>query len=208
VPERFETVEMANLDWKAAYNLLVSAIAPRPIAFVSTLGTSGVANLAPFSFFVAGGSNPPSLAYSPVLNGDGSEKDSLRNARETGEFVVNVVHREMAEGMNRASASLPSHLSEWDVSGFTTLPSSQVRPARVAESLVQFECRLFQVVEHGAGPGAARYVIGEVLVAHVAHELLRDGVIDGTVIRPIARMGGPNYVDTGAMELFQLQRPK
>lgn len=195
------------LSWKEAYTLLTETIAPRPIAFVSTLSPEGVANLAPFSFFIVGGANPPSLAFSPVVGGAGGEKDSLRNVRATGEFVVNLVHREMAEGMNRASASMPPHESEWDVCGFATLPSERVRPARVAESRVQFECRLFQVVEHGDGPGAARYVIGEVVMVHVAASLIREGKIDATAVESIARLGGPHYIDMGNLERFELKRP-
>lgn len=207
VETEFATVRMEDLSPKEAYNVLVSAISPRPIAFVSTVSLTGVANLAPFSFFVAGGANPPSLVFSPVLNADGGEKDSLRNVRETGEFVVNIVHRPMAEGMNRTSAPLLPHESEWEPSGFTALRSVLVGPPRVAESLVQFECRLFSIVEHGAGPTAARYIIGEVLLAHVAPSLMEAGRIQGDRIRPIARMGGPNYVDTEALELFRLDRP-
>lgn len=198
---------MDALSWKEAYTLLTETIAPRPIAFVSTISAEGVPNLAPFSFFIVGGANPPSLAFSPVLGGAGQEKDSLRNVRETGEFVVNLVHREMAEGMNRASASLPPDHSEWDVCGFATLPSQKVRPARVAESRVQFECRLFQVVEHGTDPGAARYVIGEVVMAHLAAPLVREGKIDAAAVQSIARLGGPHYVDMGRLETFELKRP-
>lgn len=195
------------LSWKEAYTLLTETIAPRPIAFVSTVSKEGVANLAPFSFFIVGGANPPSLAFSPVVNGTGGEKDSLRNVRDTGEFVVNLVHREMAEGMNQASASLPPHHSEWDVCNFATLPSERIRPARVAESRVQFECRLFQIVEHGDGPGAARYVIGEVVMVHVAAALIKEGKVDAMAVESIARLGGPHYIDMGNLERFELKRP-
>jgi flavin reductase (DIM6/NTAB) family NADH-FMN oxidoreductase RutF len=198
---------MEELSWQEAYALLSMTVAPRPIAFVSTISPEGVPNLAPFSFFAVGGSNPPSLAFSPVLGSSGREKDSLRNVRTSGEFVVNLVHRSMADGMNRASVSLPSDTSEWAVGGFTALPSLRVHPARVAESRVQFECRLHQIVEHGEGPGAARYVIGEVLVAHVAMDVLRDGKIDPDLLEPIARLGGSDYIDTGNLQRFALKRP-
>lgn len=198
---------MEALSWKEAYSLLTETIAPRPIAFVSTISKEGVANLAPFSFFIVGGANPPSLAFSPVVGSAGQEKDSLRNVRDTGEFVVNLVHREMADGMNRASASLPPHESEWDLCGFATLPSERVRPARVAESRVQFECRLFQIVEHGTEAGAARYVIGEIVMAHIATPLVKEGKIDATAVESIARLGGPHYIDMGNLERFELKRP-
>jgi flavin reductase (DIM6/NTAB) family NADH-FMN oxidoreductase RutF len=192
VTHRFDEMPPA-----AAYALLTQVIQPRPIAFVSTLSLSGVQNLAPFSFFMAGGSNPPSICFSPVLSGGGLEKDTLRNIRDTGEFVVNTVDRTMAEGMNATSVALGPHESEWHLSGFTPEPSELVRPPRVAESLAQMECRLFEIVSHGEGHTAARYVIGEVLRLHVRPEGF------GT----IARMGGPDYIDSATGEHFSIARP-
>ncbi len=208
VPESFVTVPMVDLSPREAYALLTAAIAPRPIAFVSTVSANGVANLAPFSFFMAGGANPPSLMFSPVLNSDGSMKDSLQNVMDTKEFVVNTVHRPMASGMNETSAAFPSHVSEWEVSGFTPLASLQVKPARVAESLVQFECRLFQVVSHGAGPTSAQYVIGEVVVGHFSQELWDQDRRRIQDPRSIARMGGADYIDIALQEIFTLERPQ
>ncbi len=191
-----------------SYALLTAFIQPRPIAFVSTVSADGVANLAPFSFFMAGGSNPPSVCFSPALNSKGLEKDSLRNIQATGEFVINTVHREMAEGMNACSASLGPQVSEWDCAEFTPLPSLKVKPARVAESLAQMECRLHTIVEHGFGVSSARYVIGEVVQFHASKELFDGDVIDVAKIETIARMGGPGYIDTGSLQLFELQRPR
>jgi flavin reductase (DIM6/NTAB) family NADH-FMN oxidoreductase RutF len=192
------THRLDEMSATEAYALLTAVIQPRPIAFVSTLSLSGVANLAPFSFFTAGGSNPPSVCFSPTLNGAGREKDTLRNIRETREFVVNTVDRTMAEGMNATSAAFAAEESEWEPSGFTPLSSDLVGPARVAESLAQMECRLFEIVEHGDGPSAARYVIGEVLRLHLR---------PGTFVS-IARMGGPEYLDTARAETFGLTRPR
>jgi flavin reductase (DIM6/NTAB) family NADH-FMN oxidoreductase RutF len=188
-----------------AYRLLTSAVVPRPIAFVSTVSKDGVANLAPFSFFMVGGANPPSLMVAPTLNGRQEEKDSLRNIRDTGEFVVNTVHRAMANGMNEASAALPSDQSEWPRTGFTPVPSSLVKPPRVAESLIQLECRLFQVINHGEGPIAARYVLGEVVLMHVDESLW-----DGEKMRPaelISRLGGAEYLDLADGSRFEMERP-
>lgn len=201
--ESFATIRMAELSSIEAYDLLAAVVVPRPIAFVSTCSQSGVANLAPFSFFMVGGSNPPSLMYSPTLNARGEEKDSLRNVRETGEFVVNLVHREMAQGMNATSFAYGPEESEWIASGFTPISSIEVSPARVKEALVQFECRLHEVVEHGQGPNAARYVIGEILVAHVNEELH----INPHEIRLISRIGGRNYLDMASGEIFEMGRP-
>ncbi len=201
---QFATYEMASLSSVAAYDLLASVVVPRPIAFVSTLSATGVANLAPFSFFMVGGSNPASLMYSPTLNSRAEEKDSLRNVRETGEFVVNLVHRPMAVGMNETSFSFGPDESEWDASGFTPIPSASVTPSRVGEALVQFECKLFKVVEHGNGANAARYVIGEIVIAHLAEELVENP----HEVRLISRMGGRNYLDMADGSIFELNRPK
>lgn len=191
------THRLDELPFAEAYALLTAVVQPRPIAFVSTLSAEGVPNLAPFSFFMAGGSNPPSVCFSPALSGKGLEKDTLRNVRATGEFTVNTVDRAMALGMNATSASLTPEESEWETSGFTMEPSERVRPARVRESLAQMECRLFQVVEHGEGPSAARYIIGEVVRLHLA-----EGAFE-----TVARMGGPEYLDTATGERFTLERP-
>ena len=154
---------------------------------------------------MVGGANPPSLMIAPTLTGTGSEKDSLRNIRENGEFVVNTVHRAMAAGMNEASASLPPHESEWPRTGFTPQASSFVRPPRVAESLAQLECRLFQVIEHGDGPGSARYILGEILAIHVADDWVENGRI--LPLPLLSRLGGADYLDMQDRETFQLDRP-
>jgi len=192
-----QSIELKSISPLDGYKLLTNLVVPRPIALVSTIGADGVPNLAPFSFFMLGGSNPASLMISPTLTGKGLMKDTLRNIRETGEFVVNLVTREMADDMNQTSRNLPANESEWSWTKFAALPSSMIAPERVLESPVHLECKLFEVVEHGQGPNAARYVIGEVLMAHF--EDSGSGLI--------ARLGGPEYVDLGTVESFELQRP-
>ena len=154
-----------------AYTLLTHAIAPRPIAWVSTLSAAGEPNLAPYSYFNAGGQNPPSVVFVPNTSPDG-EKDTLRNIRETGEYVVNVASRTQAAAMNATAAGLPHGESEWDAAGLTPVPSELVKPGRVPGCPFALECRLHEIVPHGEGPGAANYVIGEVVFAHVAADLL------------------------------------
>lgn len=204
---RFVSVDPLELRIRERYELLTSAVAPRPIAFVSTISSAGIANLAPFSFFMAGGSNPPSVMFAPALNRQGEPKDSLRNVQETGEFVINSVTRGQAQGMNETSYDYPHEFNEWEVSGFTQLPSDLVAPPRVAESLVQMECKLHMIAEHGEGNGGARYVIGEVVRVHVAEDCWTGSGIDASIYKPISRMGGPNYLDTEAMEMFVMPRP-
>ncbi|MBC8063379.1 MAG: flavin reductase family protein [Chlorobia bacterium] len=203
---RFTTLDFADIPGSQAYDVLVATVHPRPIAFVSSISGAGHLNLAPFSFFMVGGSNPPSLVFSPTLSAHGP-KDTLRNIEETGEFVVNLVHREIAHSMNLTAKGYPHEISEWEKVGLSPLPSQLVKPPRVAESLVHFECRLFQIVSHGDGAGASRYVIGEVLAAHLAEDLWDGQAVVDAKVRPIARMGGPNYLDTAALEFFEMKRP-
>jgi flavin reductase (DIM6/NTAB) family NADH-FMN oxidoreductase RutF len=191
-----KSIDPADLSPIETYNLLVSVVVPRPIALVSTLSAGGVANLAPFSFFMVGGANPPSLMVSPVLGNEQREKDTLANIRATGEFVVNLVNFEMRDGMNQAGRPLDE--SEWEASGFTSLPSDLVKPCRVQESPVHLECRLHEIVHHGEDTLSARYIIGEIVRFHVTEG-------GGSAI---ARLGGPEYLDLGSMTKFELGRPQ
>jgi flavin reductase (DIM6/NTAB) family NADH-FMN oxidoreductase RutF len=199
-----------NIGYKGmdAYDLLVAVVAPRPIAFVSTVSLLGKPNLAPFSFFNAGGANPPSVIFSPCTKADGSDKDTLRNIRETGEYVINLVSYEMRDGMMQASLPLAYGESEWPRSGFTPVPSALIRPARVAEAPFSLECRLHQIVPHGSGPDAANYVIGEVVQFHIDQDLIVDGKIRPQLVRQLSRLGDSWFATTCAENLFEMQRPR
>jgi flavin reductase (DIM6/NTAB) family NADH-FMN oxidoreductase RutF len=184
---------------------MIGAIVPRPIAFVSTISAAGVPNLAPFSFFTAVSANPPVICFCPMIRGNGSTKDTLNNIRETREFVVNIVSEEISRQMNLCSGEYPPEVNEFDVSGLTGVPSEVVRPARVAESPVQMECRLVEIVEISVKPLGGSMVFGEVVRFH-----LEDGIADGFKIDPdrlnaIGRMGGPTYTRT--RDRFDMQRP-
>lgn len=191
------------------YDLLIHAIAPRPIAFVSTLSPDGSPNLAPFSFFMGAGSNPVSVCFSPCTKADGTSKDTLRNIESTGEYVIHTVSGRMAEGMVTTSRPLPHGESEWPGSGFTPVPALKVRPPRVAEAPFAMECRLHKVVPHGEGPDAANYIIGEVVQFHVAASLM---TTDPSEVVPssvdyLARMGGAWYSRVLPESLFVMKRP-
>ena len=169
---------------------------------------TGVGNLAPFSYFALGGGNPQSIVFCPIADRHGEPKDTLRNVRETGEFVVNVVSRAMAVRVNQASASYPPDVDEFDVTGFTRVASSVVAPPRVLESPASLECRVFQIVPHGSGALHASWVIGEVLVLHVADDYLAaDGLPDTARINPAARMGRDEWAEVTAANVFRLGRP-
>jgi len=200
-------IDPAQLEYNDIYKLMIGIIVPRPIAFVSTIDAAGVRNLAPFSYFTACGSNPPVVCFSTsVRAGARSHKDTLRNVEATGEFVVNVVSEEFAAQMNATAAEVPPEVDEFVLSGLTPLASDLVKPPRVAESKVQMECRLHQIVTVSEKPGGGILVLGEVLRFHVLESLLDGYRIDPDKLNAIGRMGGPNYVRTH--DRFEMQRPK
>ena len=203
----FREIDPAKVAPSEVYSLLVSVVVPRPIAFVSSLSVDGVANLAPFSFFNAGGANPPSLIFSPVTAGSGRDKDTLHNVRATREYVVHIAPWDVREKMNQSSADYPPEVDEFVEAGFTKVASARVKPWRAAECPVAMECRLFQIVEHGEGPYRANYVIGEVVYMHVDERLYVNGRIDPTVLSPIGRLGGPLYTHVTKESVFNMPRP-
>lgn len=197
--------------YRDIYRLMVGAIVPRPIAFVSSKSKAGVKNLAPFSYFTACSSNPPCVMFTATGRaGSSGHKDTVANIRETEEFVVNIVSEEIAEPMNATSAEFPPEVDEFEVSGLTPVDSELVGAARVAESHIQMECRLIQMVRVGQEVGGGTVVIGEVLLFHVdelvladpEHDLFR---VDPSRLRAIGRMGGATYVRTE--DRFDLERP-
>lgn len=201
------TFDPAEMDPREAHRLLLHCVAPRPIALTSTLSEAGEPNLAPFSYFMAGGANPPSVVISPLTGRTGEPKDTLRNIRATGEYVINVCTYQIREQINTASAEYPFGCSEWEECGLTPAASVRVRPARVAESPLAIECRLFQVVPHGDGPLAANYVIGEVVYFHVAQDLAPEGMVDARLVDYLARMGGDWYSRVTPETMLEMPRP-
>jgi len=182
------------------YRFMISAIVPRPIAFVSSIGPSGRANVAPISYFAPLASRPPLLGVS-INDRAGGPKDTLRNLRAVGEFVVNIVNEPMLKAMVRASGDWPPDTSEFEVTGLTPVASERVRAPRVGESPIQFECRL----EREVALGGTTFVIGEILLVHVADELLADGVVEATKLRAVGRLGGDGY--TIVREVIREPRP-
>lgn len=200
-------VDPAATEVRNVYRLMVAAIVPRPIAFVSSISAGGVLNLAPFSFFTGVSADPPVICFAPMVRGsDGGRKDTLRNVEATGEFVVNVVSEEFANQMNVCSTEFPPEVDEFQVSGLTPVPSDLVRAPRVKESHVQMECRLVQIVDVSPKPLGGSLVLGEVLRFHVEDGWLEDYSIDPDRLRPIGRMGGATYTRT--TDRFELVRPK
>ena len=200
-------IDPAHEDSRNIYKLMVGTIVPRPIAFVSSVSADGVRNLAPFSFFTGISANPPVVCFSPMVRGkDAAHKDTLNNIRATHEFVVNIVSEDFKEQMNITSAEFPPEVDEFERSGLTPMRSDLVKPARVAESRVNMECRLVEIVDVSTKPLGGSLVIGEVLRFHVRDELFEDFKIDPDKLQAIGRMGGPTYTRT--RDRFDLERPK
>lgn len=187
---------------------LQGAVAPRPIAFASTLDENGNPNLSPFSFFNIFSSNPPILIFSPARRvRDNTLKHTLLNAEKTNEVVINVVNYEMVQQMSLSSTEYPEGVNEFEKAGFTMLASDEVQPFRVAESPVQFECKINQIVALGDQGGAGNLVICEVIKMHINEAVLdEDGSINQTKIDLVARCGG-NWYSRANSGLFEVEKP-
>src|ERR1700758_1078686 len=195
------------------YGILLNSVAPRPIAWVSTLSASGQPNLAPFSFFNVLCVDPPLLGFSPGLRqpkqadvSHGAPKDTLRNIRETREFVVNIVTYDLLRPMNVTSGEYDRSVNEFELAKVTPLPGRLVRPPRVAESPVSFECRLYQILDFSPAPTGSSLVIGEIVSVHLNDAHIKNGRLDRNSLDLIGRMGGIQYART--TERIELARPK
>jgi flavin reductase (DIM6/NTAB) family NADH-FMN oxidoreductase RutF len=200
------SIDPATQKPRDIYKLLIGSVLPRPIAFVSTVDKKNVRNLAPFSFFTVASANPPVVVFSASVPSDGrAAKDTLRNVLETREFVVNIVSEDFAEKMNHCSATVPPEVDEFELSGLTPVPSELVKPARVAESRMQMECRLAQVLTVSEKPNGGSLILGEVLRFHIAQDIVNNFSVDPDKLRAIGRMAGTTYCRT--TDRFELKRP-
>jgi len=191
------------------HQLLLGSIGPRPIAFASTMNAAGQANLAPFSFFNVFSANPPILIFSPARSGRTNEtKDTYKNVKELPEVVINVVNFDMVHQMSLASSPYSPEISEFEKSGLTAVPSETIRPFRVAEAPIQFECRVNEVKELGHEGGAGNLIICEVLRMHVREDLIDEkGLIDQHKIDLVSRMGGDWYCRSDKNSMFEIKKP-
>jgi flavin reductase (DIM6/NTAB) family NADH-FMN oxidoreductase RutF len=190
------------------HQFILGSVAPRPIAFVSTLDENGNANLAPYSFFNAFSSNPPIVVFSSNRKvADNSTKDTLHNIRETGEAVINVVNYDIVRQMTLASIEYEAEISEFEKSGLTPIPSSMVKPYRVAESPVQMECRIKEIITLGDQGGAGHLIICDVLCMHVNENILTEkGRIDPHKIDLMGRMGRFYYVRASGAAVHEIMQ--
>lgn len=218
-----KSFDISQLPPADAYQLLIGGIVPRPIAWISTQNTQGLLNLAPFSFFMGVSSHPLCLAVSLARKGDASssghasalKKDTLRNIEETGQFVVNTVSRSMLMPMHASSAEFDYGVNEFEQVGVHALPSVKVKPPRVKESLMQYECETYKTIEVGdGGVGSTVLVIGKILMVHVADSVYEAptkpgravGKVKFEALAPASRLGGMSY--GFVTEVLDIPRPQ
>ena len=200
-------IDPLSLPWKSVYKILIGSVVPRPIGWITSISPEGRPNLAPFSFFNVVCGNPPHVLFCPMIRGTDQEpKDTLHNVRSSGEFVVNIVTEGLAQAMNLTSTELPADVDEFEFSGLSTQASTAVRPPRVAESPVHFECKVATIIDIGDQPGSGSVVIGRVLHIHVREDvMIGTDKIDLEKLKPIGRLAGSDYCRV--TDLFQMIRP-
>ncbi|MGI8892656.1 MAG: flavin reductase family protein [Bacteroidia bacterium] len=203
------TIDPSKESTAKVHAILLSSVAPRPIAFASTVDKNGIVNLSPFSFFNNFGARPPILIFSPSRRvRDNTTKHTLENIRETNEVVINMVNYAMVQQTSLASTEFPRGVNEFEKAGFTMEPSLVVKPPRVKESPVQFECKVLQIIETGTEGGAGNLVICEAVMIHVSEDILdEEGRIDQHKIDLVARMGGNWYCRATGEALFEVEKP-
>jgi flavin reductase (DIM6/NTAB) family NADH-FMN oxidoreductase RutF len=204
-----KTIYPKDLPVPEFHALLQGSVAPRPIAFASTIDSEGNINLSPFSFFNLFSTNPPILVFSPSRRvRDNTTKHTLENVHEVPEVVIHVVHYGMVEQMSLASTEYPKGVDEFVKAGFTAVPSSQVKPPRIKEARVSMECKVNEVKSLGDTGGAGNLVICEVLCVHVDEDILDEkGIIDPNKLDLVARLGGNWYSRTNGACLFEIPKP-
>ena len=202
------TIDVENIPTAKLHSYLLSAVAPRPIAFASTIDANGNPNLSPFSFFNVFSANPPILIFSPARRGrDNTTKHTFENVKEVKEVVVNVVNYAIAQQMSLSSTEYAKGVNEFEKAGFTMLPSEVIKPFRVAESPIQFECKVNEIVELGKEGGAGNLIICEVLKMHIDKLVLdAEGFINQEKLDLIARAGG-SYYSRAKDGFFEIPKP-
>jgi flavin reductase (DIM6/NTAB) family NADH-FMN oxidoreductase RutF len=202
------TIDPKSIDTVKLQGYLQSSVGPRPIAFASTIGVNGVPNLSPFSFFNVFSANPPILIFSPARRvRDNTIKHTLINAEATGEVVINVVNYDIVQQTSLASTEYADGVDEFLKSGLTPVPSDVVKPFRVKESPVQFECKVTQIIPLGSEGGAGNLILCEVVRMHISEAILNEnGAIDQHKIDLVSRLGA-NWYSRSNQGLFEVPKP-
>lgn len=203
------SVNTSDLTTQKLHQYLLGAIGPRPIAFASTIDKNGNRNLSPFSFFNVFSAAPPILIFSPARSGrTGETKNTFDNVKEVAEVVINIVNYDIVQQMSLSSSPYAKGVDEFIKAGLTPIKSDLVKPFRVKESPVQFECKVNQIIELGQNGGAGNLIICEVLRIHIKEELLdENGLIDQKKIDLVSRMGGNWYCRADENSMFEIAKP-
>jgi flavin reductase (DIM6/NTAB) family NADH-FMN oxidoreductase RutF len=202
------SINPADLSTQKLHEYLLSAIAPRPIALASTINAEGCVNLSPFSFFNVFSANPPILIFSPARRvRDNTTKHTFNNVKSIKEVVINVVNYAIVQQMSLSSTEYPSEVNEFEKAGFTMLASEKIKPFRVAESPIQFECKVNEIIELGTEGGAGNLIICEVVKLHINTSFLNaEGKINQEKLDLVARAGG-NYYSRAKTSFFEIPKP-
>lgn len=203
------TIDVSTLSPREAYSYLSNAVAPRPICFASTIDKEGKVNLSPYSFFNVVSGDPPVMVFAPQLSGrDGSSKNTLDNVLAVPEVVINVVPHALVEQMSLSSAAYPAGVNEFEKAGLTQVRSDVVKPPRVGECPVAFECAVDRVISLGDGPMAGSLVLARVVRIHIREEVLdEEGKLAPRKLDLVGRMGGNDYVRASGDALFEIPKP-
>ncbi len=199
-----------EIPFQETHKLMIGSIVPRPIAFVSTQSKDGKNNVAPFSYFNGVCSKPPTIMFAPARRGwDGEEKDTLINIRDTEEFVVNIVSESFAEKMVMCATDFDSDVDEFEISGLNTADSQKIKPPRVEEAKISFECKLNQIVEIGDGSaGSGFVVIGTIVLFHIDDDIYDNGRILLNQLKPLGRLAGNWYTRlTDTLKIVRKVKP-
>ena len=207
--KNIKSIDPINLETKELHKILLSSIAPRPIAFASTVDSIGNVNLSPFSYFNVFSSNPPILIFSPSRRvRDNTTKHTLENAMETKEVVINVVNFPIVEQMSKSSIEYEKGVNEFIETGLTQVKSLLVKPPRVLESPISFECRVQEIISLGESGGAGQLIIAKVVQIHIDKKFLdKNGDIDSEKLDLVARMGGDWYTRSTKESMFKIPKP-
>ena len=202
-------IDPKDISVQKLFGMMLGAIAPRPIAFASTVDEQGRPNLAPFSFFNGFGANPPILVFSPSRRGrDNTTKHTYDNLKKVPEVVINVVTYDMVQQVSLASSDFPEGINEFEKVGFTMEASDKIKPFRVKESPVQFECKVNQIIETGDQGAAGNLVISEIVKVHINNDVLdANGNVDPLKLDLVGRMGGNYYCRASGSALFEVEKP-
>jgi flavin reductase (DIM6/NTAB) family NADH-FMN oxidoreductase RutF len=207
--DNVKSLDPLQLNTKEVHKILLSSVAPRPIAFASTVDSKGNVNLSPFSYFNVFSSNPPILIFSPSRRvRDNTTKHTLENAKETKEVVINVVNYSIVEQMSQTSREYDKGVNEFVETGLTEVPSLKVKPPRVLESPISFECTVDNIVSLGESGGAGQLIIAKVIQIHINKDYLdTEGNIDSEKLELVARMGGDWYTKANKESMFKIPKP-